>query len=37
MSATSVINAVDRNRYEVVMIGITEEGEWLLYDGPVRR
>ncbi|NLY70342.1 MAG: D-alanine--D-alanine ligase [Clostridiales bacterium] len=35
MSATSVINAVDRDRYEVVMIGITEEGEWLLYDGPV--
>lgn len=35
MSATSVINAIDRGKYEVVTIGITKEGKWLLYDGPV--
>ena len=34
MSATSVINAIDKEKYEIVMIGITKEGKWLLYDGP---
>lgn len=34
MSARSVIEAVDRTRYDVVMIGITRVGRWLLYDGP---
>lgn len=29
VSATSVINALDRARYEVVPIGITREGRWL--------
>lgn len=35
MSATSVINAIDRDKYQVILIGITREGNWLLYDGPV--
>ena len=34
MSAVSVMGAVDRSKYEIVMIGITKQGEWLLYDGP---
>src|SRR5512138_106939 len=29
VSATSVINALDRERYEVIPIGITPEGRWL--------
>ena len=29
VSATSVINALDRNKYEVLPIGITPEGRWL--------
>lgn len=29
VSATSVINALDKSRYEVVPIGITREGRWL--------
>lgn len=37
MSATSVINAIDRNKFQVVMFGITLEGNWLLYDGPVEK
>lgn len=37
MSATSVINAIDREKYLPVMIGITKEGSWLLYDGPVEK
>lgn len=34
-SATSVINNIDREKYEVVLIGITKEGVWYKYDGPV--
>ena len=35
LSATSVINNLDKNKYEVVMIGITTEGKWLHYTGEV--
>lgn len=34
MSAVSVIGAIDRSKYEIITIGITKQGEWLLYDGP---
>lgn len=33
MSATSVIKAIDKTKYTLVLIGITKEGEWLFYDG----
>ncbi|HKP84469.1 MAG TPA: D-alanine--D-alanine ligase family protein [Blastocatellia bacterium] len=29
-SAESVINAIDKSRYEVIPIGITQEGRWLI-------
>lgn len=29
-SARSIINAIDKTRYEPVLIGITQEGQWLL-------
>lgn len=32
-SAAAVINAVDESVYEVVCIGITRQGQWLLYSG----
>ncbi len=35
MSATSVINALDKDKFLPVFIGITKKGDWLLYDGPV--
>lgn len=35
MSATSVIKAIDRGKFLPVLIGITKDGNWLLYDGPV--
>lgn len=35
MSATSVIKAIDREKYDLVMIGITRKGKWLLYEGPL--
>lgn len=33
-SAQSVINNIDRDKYDVKIIGITKEGKWLPYDGP---
>ncbi len=36
MSAFNVFNAIDREKYEPVMIGITKNtGEWLIYEGPI--
>ncbi|HVI42973.1 MAG TPA: D-alanine--D-alanine ligase family protein [Anaerovoracaceae bacterium] len=35
MSATSVIKAINKEKFIPVYIGITKEGNWLLYDGPV--
>lgn len=37
MSAASVINALDRNKYVVVPIGITREGHWLVKGDPLAR
>lgn len=34
MSAVNVIRNIDRERYDVLLIGITEEGKWLLVDSP---
>jgi D-alanine-D-alanine ligase len=34
MSASSVISALDQDKYEVVMIGITKSGRWLTGDVP---
>ncbi len=34
-SATSVINNIDREKYDIVLIGITKDGRWYLYDGRV--
>jgi len=30
LSAASVLKAIDRSRYEVVPIGITKQGRWLI-------
>lgn len=32
MSAVNVIEQIDRERYEILLVGITEEGRWLLVD-----
>ena len=37
MSATSVMGAVDTSKYEIIPIGITKDGRWYLYDGPVEK
>ena len=35
LSAESVINALDKEKYEVVPIGITKQGKWLLSGDPM--
>ena len=35
MSAASIIENLDREKYDIHQVGITKEGQWLLYDGPV--
>lgn len=35
LSATAVIKSIDREKFDVVMIGITKNGQWKLYDGAV--
>lgn len=32
LSAKSVIDAIDKNKYEVVLIGINKSGEWFLHE-----
>lgn len=33
-SVTGVLNNIDRNRYDIITIGVTREGRFYLYDGP---
>ncbi len=35
MSAASVIRAMNREKFDLIYIGITKKGEWMLYEGPV--
>jgi D-alanine-D-alanine ligase len=37
MSSYNVIKALDREKYDIVMIGITKEGRWMIYRGPAER
>lgn len=34
VSAQSVIENIDKNKYDIEMIGITKDGQWLTYEGP---
>ena len=33
MSVTSVLNNLDKSKYDIHVIGITKKGEWYLYTG----
>ncbi len=37
ISAVSVIRAMDKEKYDILLIGITKAGEWFLYDGPIEK
>jgi D-alanine-D-alanine ligase len=34
-SAEAVLRNIDTEKYDVAMIGITKDGRWLSYDGPI--
>lgn len=35
VSASSVLGSIDKSKYNIFMMGITKDGKWYLYDGPV--
>lgn len=35
VSAESVLRNIDKNKYDIEMIGITKDGRWLPYNGPL--
>ncbi len=35
VSASAVLDNIDRDKYEVFPVGITNDGKWLLYDGEI--
>jgi len=37
VSASAVLENIDRTKYEVYPVGITESGKWLYYDGEVEK
>ncbi|MFZ7133393.1 MAG: D-alanine--D-alanine ligase family protein, partial [Eubacteriales bacterium] len=37
MSSSNVIEAMDKEKYDIVQIGITKSGQWLLYYGDVSK
>lgn len=37
VSAQSVLTNIDREKYDISMIGITKDGRWLKYNGPIEK
>jgi len=37
VSASAVLENLDRSKYEVFSVGITNDGQWLLYDGDIEK
>lgn len=37
VSATSIIQNLPKEKYEIIPIGITKNGHWLLYSGPIEK
>ena len=35
ISASSVLRNIPQDKYQVVMLGITKDGRWLAYNGPI--
>lgn len=35
VSAQSVVSNMDSDKYDIIMVGITKDGRWLNYEGPV--
>lgn len=37
MSVTSLLNNIDREKYDITTLAISKEGEWFLYEGPTEK
>ncbi|NLI60501.1 MAG: D-alanine--D-alanine ligase [Clostridiales bacterium] len=37
VSATSIIESIDKDKYELYLIGITKEGHWRYYEGDIQK
>ena len=37
ISTTSIINNIDKEKYNIYLIGITKMGEWMFYDGDIEK
>ena len=37
LSVTSVVTHIPKEKYDIVMLGITKRGKWLYYSGPVEK
>ncbi|MDQ2084974.1 D-alanine--D-alanine ligase family protein [Herbivorax sp. ANBcel31] len=37
ISATSILNNIDADKFDIFMLGITKEGEWIPYSGPIEK
>lgn len=37
ISAYSIVKNLDKNLFDVIMIGITQKGDWLPYSGPIEK
>lgn len=35
MSATSILKAMNKDKYNIISVGITKDGIWKLYEGPI--
>ena len=35
VSASTIISNINQDKYYVIPVGITKEGQWLIYNGPV--
>ena len=35
ISAASILRSMDKNKYNIITVGITKEGIWKLYEGPI--
>ena len=36
-SATSIIKNISKEKYEIILIGITKKGEWFQYTGDISK
>jgi len=37
MSVTSILNVMNRERYNIIPVGITKDGIWKVYNGPIEK